>query len=488
MKTRKLFNNAKNAPKHPIIHYGSAKGARNSIRRLRGKPNARQLATRMYYRAKYHKYQTKGMRAAMKVWGKYLKTFKQRGGNNLPPKSINDYIEKVIYINLEHRNDRKLSIENELSVFDKDKIIRLEAHKDDKSGALGCSKSHLAALEMAIKNGWKNVLIVEDDMKWVNIEKAYPIFEKLIKNPYDVIKLGSTQTEYDKDTLRMYTSQSTVAYIVNKEYYNTLLNNIKEGIANLEKDVNNKDAYAIDSYMKILSKDKWYVCIPSLCYQNPDYSNIENKAVNYRHMSMLNNQEGGNIPTFHIFIPSSGRVQLKELLDSLKNELKEGDAITLVFDGQEAHDKSGFNHSWFSDFKCARNIMIENPPMGNWSHGLANKYQSQLKPQTTYIMNADDDDIYIAGSFDKLREKCKDPECLYIAKMKITKNGQNRIVPDQNIIMMANIGTPNGIIPFADVDKAKWGLRYGGDFDYYNDLQHKVKRIEYIDNIIYEAR
>ena len=84
MKTRKLFNNAKNAPKHPIIHYGSAKGARNSIRRLRGKDtaHARQLATRMYYRAKYHKYQTKGMRAAMKVWGKYLKTFKKRGGSS----------------------------------------------------------------------------------------------------------------------------------------------------------------------------------------------------------------------------------------------------------------------------------------------------------------------------------------------------------------------------------------------------------------------
>ena len=83
MKTRKrgLFNDAQDAPKHPIIHYGTAKGARNSIKRIRGKPRARQLATRMYYRAKYHKYQTKGMRNAMKVWGRYLKTFKQRGGH-----------------------------------------------------------------------------------------------------------------------------------------------------------------------------------------------------------------------------------------------------------------------------------------------------------------------------------------------------------------------------------------------------------------------
>jgi len=30
----------------------------------------------MYYRAKYHKYQTPGMRNAMKVWGAYIKELK----------------------------------------------------------------------------------------------------------------------------------------------------------------------------------------------------------------------------------------------------------------------------------------------------------------------------------------------------------------------------------------------------------------------------
>jgi len=104
MKTRKrgLFDDSKDAAKHPMIHYGTAKGACNSIKRIRGKPRARQLATRMYYRAKYHKYQTKGMRNAMKVWGRYLKTFKQRGGNYMakytPPSNVHDDGTKAMVI------------------------------------------------------------------------------------------------------------------------------------------------------------------------------------------------------------------------------------------------------------------------------------------------------------------------------------------------------------------------------------------------------
>jgi len=56
--------------------YGTAKKARNTLKRLRRatRSKAQQVARTMYYRAKYHKYQTPGMKAAMKVYGDYLKT------------------------------------------------------------------------------------------------------------------------------------------------------------------------------------------------------------------------------------------------------------------------------------------------------------------------------------------------------------------------------------------------------------------------------
>lgn len=82
MKTRKqkkghqLFNdNPRGHPRTRGIGYGTAKKARESIKKLKGKTPSykRQVATTMYYRAKYHKYQNEGMREAMKVWGKYIR-------------------------------------------------------------------------------------------------------------------------------------------------------------------------------------------------------------------------------------------------------------------------------------------------------------------------------------------------------------------------------------------------------------------------------
>ena len=64
------------AVKPPAVRagYGTRKKARNTLRRLRsvGPAKARQVARTMYYRAKYHKYQTPGMRNAMRVYKEYL--------------------------------------------------------------------------------------------------------------------------------------------------------------------------------------------------------------------------------------------------------------------------------------------------------------------------------------------------------------------------------------------------------------------------------
>jgi len=68
-----VFNNPKNPPKIKAA-YGTAKKARATLKRLKRttRKKARQVARTMYYRAKLHKYQTPGMKAAMKVYGDYL--------------------------------------------------------------------------------------------------------------------------------------------------------------------------------------------------------------------------------------------------------------------------------------------------------------------------------------------------------------------------------------------------------------------------------
>lgn len=76
-----VFNNNPISKKSRIrLHYGSKKGAINTIKKLK-KQNTlyqHQGATSMYYRAKYHKHQTNGMRNAMKVYKTFLKTLKNK--------------------------------------------------------------------------------------------------------------------------------------------------------------------------------------------------------------------------------------------------------------------------------------------------------------------------------------------------------------------------------------------------------------------------
>jgi len=73
--THQLFSdNPRGDPQTTGIGYGSATKARSSLKKIRNKPRIyqQQVATTMYYRAKYHKYQTPGMRNAMKVYGTFL--------------------------------------------------------------------------------------------------------------------------------------------------------------------------------------------------------------------------------------------------------------------------------------------------------------------------------------------------------------------------------------------------------------------------------
>lgn len=61
------------------LGYGTANKARRSIKLLKKQPRQYQMqaAHTLYYRAKYHKHQTEGMRQAMKLYRKFLQTLKK---------------------------------------------------------------------------------------------------------------------------------------------------------------------------------------------------------------------------------------------------------------------------------------------------------------------------------------------------------------------------------------------------------------------------
>lgn len=207
-----------------------------------------------------------------------------------------EFIEKFVYINLDHREDRReiMRVFFEKGNVPQDKIIRFSAIKDNP-GIIGAAKSHIAVIKMAKENNWKNVLILEDDLTWVNFEESYKKLESLINNEeWDVCLLGG---DYIKTVPpnRVNISLHTSAYIVKLHYYDKLLNNYETGLrkklelapiymnlpfnkmnkANFLK--NNTLYFNIDVYWsKLQLKDNWIGIIEPMCVQVDSYSDNAN--------------------------------------------------------------------------------------------------------------------------------------------------------------------------------------------------------------------
>ena len=193
-----------------------------------------------------------------------------------------DFINKVVYINLETRLDRKEHVEGQLSKYiNNDKIHRFNAVKNDK-GAIGCGLSHIAVLEMAIAENWDNVFIAEDDLTWTeHFTIGHDVLENLIRGEYDVIVLGGSFVNSYKNSFKLISCNCALAYIVNKSYYKPLLRCFKNAVEGLVKSYD-KPKYAIDQAWKPLQKrDNWYIIKPNMCTQMPSYSNIENGFQDY---------------------------------------------------------------------------------------------------------------------------------------------------------------------------------------------------------------
>jgi len=80
-----------------------------------------------------------------------------------------DRLSRVVYINLEHRTDRRKEMEGELkNKFKYDKAERLEAYLTPGApcptwAAAGCTLNHARIWRRMIKEGWQSVMIMEDD-------------------------------------------------------------------------------------------------------------------------------------------------------------------------------------------------------------------------------------------------------------------------------------------------------------------------------------
>lgn len=206
-----------------------------------------------------------------------------------------EYIDKIYYINLDHRTDRKIEIENELNTHftsdDQHKIIRFPAIKHEQ-GLLGCSMSHLEVIKHARASNAKYIIVFEDDFEFLvsmeifndNITK---LFQQVNENNLDfkVVMLAynaiNTYEIPNNDLLYATTNVQTCAgYLVNSKYFDELITCWEYGVAMYQQTWQDW-IYCCDQYWKKLQNEKWYLFKTRIGKQRAGYSDCGKRNVDY---------------------------------------------------------------------------------------------------------------------------------------------------------------------------------------------------------------
>lgn len=210
-----------------------------------------------------------------------------------------DKIDKIYYINLDKRTDRKVNIENQIrnnldtelkktkripGIIYSDKFIN--NHKRNK-GSIGCSLSHIAALKDAKENKYQNIMILEDDFEFkIEKEELNKKLEYFFENIRDYnLLLLETYGAYKvfptkfKDIFKIENSFCLGCYVVS---YNFLDCFIEHNEKTVKKVINGDTSQYIDIAWRVFQGNepnkKVYTFNTNsfkVGYQSGGYSDIE---------------------------------------------------------------------------------------------------------------------------------------------------------------------------------------------------------------------
>lgn len=223
-----------------------------------------------------------------------------------------DFFDKIFYINLDSRPDRRVLMEEQFRKFGikAERFPAVNLTKEDNQDLVdrgckfydderpdyaprikSCTLSHLTILFRSKIMGYKNILIFEDDAV---IEDD--IFDELSKCVNDlnnvdwgIFYLGCNPFEYFKETEslgRVNRATTTHCIALNSTFYDEILDNVDFF----------KRYPCIDGYYGHLGnkkEGKSYMSLKNLVYQRNDFSDIEGHDVDYR--LLINNNYKSNI-------------------------------------------------------------------------------------------------------------------------------------------------------------------------------------------------
>ena len=231
-------------------------------------------------------------------------------------KTIDNYFEKIFVINLQQREDRWIKTKERLEKFGIHRAERYNAINGDilrplvdeqvlvkrTGGYLGCLLSHLDIIWQAKKNGWRNVLIMEDDNLFYN--DLQPAFDNIIKHTEDIypdwdiilmahgtfdgeynyekerngeMRYNTTLEYYNIPIQRAHNSWGCSMYAINAKFYDVILDYYKD---KFEWEL---DRFLLDKIQPYHDKYTTLICYPQLAIQDgTEFSdNFKGKHANW---------------------------------------------------------------------------------------------------------------------------------------------------------------------------------------------------------------
>ena len=196
-------------------------------------------------------------------------------------------IDKIIYINLEKRKDRREEIENELNTFGL-RYERFEAIETPGFGILGCGLSHLSVLKLAKERQYKNILILEDDFKFLVTKEKFENLLNLFFSTnidynicmisYNLLKKTESKCDFLWKSLDV---QTASGYIINSNYFDKLIDLYSWAMPLLEQ-TKAHWLYANDVvWKKYQLNDNWYCFKTRIGRQRASWSDNSDSFADY---------------------------------------------------------------------------------------------------------------------------------------------------------------------------------------------------------------
>ena len=112
---------------------------------------------------------------------------------------LNNYFEKIYYLNLERRPDRNKECIDELTKYGilAERFNAIDAKELNLKPWMGCLLSNLEIIKTAKERGFKNILILEDDVIFNdNFDDLFNSYINQVPNNWDMLYLSGNHNEH----------------------------------------------------------------------------------------------------------------------------------------------------------------------------------------------------------------------------------------------------------------------------------------------------